>query len=63
VKKLVEPDSAALSRIAQQIAVKQHEALPDESGGVRGLTGRIAELGAIGNADGAALEKFPDSLQ
>jgi hypothetical protein len=47
----------------KQITVEQHEPLTDESGGVRRLTRRVAQMGAIADANGPAMEKISDSLQ
>jgi hypothetical protein len=63
MKKLMEADAAAFGGVPQQIPIEEHEAPADEGGGVRGLTRRIAQTGAIANANGPAMEKIPDSLQ
>jgi hypothetical protein len=63
MKKLVKPDAAVFGGIAQQIAVQKHKAAANESGGVRGVTGRVAQTGAIADANRPAMEKIPDSLQ
>jgi hypothetical protein len=49
--------------VVQKIAIEQHQALADECGGVRGLARRIAQIGAVTDTNGPALEKIVDSLQ
>ena len=63
VKELVKADAAAFGGVVQQISVEEHEALADEGGSVRRLTRRVAQMGAITDANRPAMEKIPDSLQ
>jgi hypothetical protein len=63
VELFVEQDAAPLRPIPKQVPIEQDDPIPDERRCVSRMARRIAQSGAIVDANRTAVEKIPDSLQ